>query len=97
MQSSERTVGAAVGTRRAWIEALVAQLGYALLRGRRLILAIQWGMVAIYATLLIVPAFLPHSRRMAAAPGDEHSGWRGVPLPRASGTQPKPHRNEGQQ
>ena len=63
MQTSERTVGAAAGRRRAWIEALVAQLGDALLRGRRLILAIQWGMVAIYATLLIVPAFLPHSTR----------------------------------
>lgn len=63
MRVSTRTVGVAAGGRRARIEALVAQFGDALLRGRRLILAIQWGVVAIYVTLLIVPAFLPHPTR----------------------------------
>ena len=37
----------------------VARLGHALRRGRRVIAALQWAMVACYAVLATLPAFMP--------------------------------------
>src|SRR3989338_631063 len=38
---------------------ILARLGDAMQRNRRVILAIQWAVVIFYALLVVVPAFLP--------------------------------------
>jgi polyferredoxin len=53
------------GTRTGWLHAALAGLGDTMRRHRRTIQALQWAVVGIYLTLLVVPVLLPLPPRTA--------------------------------
>ena len=56
---------APVSPRETWLDAALASLGAWLQTNGRTIGAVQWGVVAVYAVLVAVPAFLPLPDRSA--------------------------------
>ena len=59
MSGGANSIVRGLGLDRARIDAAIARVGDVLLRQRRTIMAIQWVVVGIYVTLLIIPVLLP--------------------------------------